>query len=89
MGGTNILRALKVAFNLKTGSRFKRIFLLTDGEVDNVGKIVNVVKKNNNKARVHTFGIGSDCDRNLIMQTAIAGRGSFSFAMDNSPMLSG
>ena len=36
MGGTNILRALKVAFNLKTGSRFKRIFLLTDGEVDNV-----------------------------------------------------
>ena len=67
MGGTNILRALKVAFNLKTGSRFKRIFLLTDGEVDNVGKIVNVVKKNNNKARVHTFGIGNDCDKNLVM----------------------
>lgn len=67
MGTTEILKALKVAYNLKTGSRQKRIFLLTDGEVDNVKKIVNFVKKNNNNVRVHTFGIGNDCDKNLVM----------------------
>jgi len=38
---------------------------------------------------VHTFGIGDDCDKELIKESAIAGRGSFSFAGDNCTNLSG
>ena len=39
--------------------------------------------------RVHSFGIGDGCDRELIEKTAIAGRGSYSFATDNIAHLSG
>jgi hypothetical protein len=39
--------------------------------------------------RVHTFGIGDDCSKSLIEKTAIAGRGSYSFASDRTPNLSG
>jgi hypothetical protein len=34
-------------------------------------------------ARIHTFGIGRDCDKKLVEETAYAGRGSCSFAYDN------
>lgn len=39
--------------------------------------------------RVHTFGIGSGCDRTLVKETALAGRGSASFAGDGSSDLRG
>ncbi len=35
MGGTEILNPLKKAVDLNVGKRKKRVFLLTDGEVDN------------------------------------------------------
>ena len=35
LGGTNILDPLKKAFCLNIGERKKRIFLLTDGEIEN------------------------------------------------------
>lgn len=35
MGGTNILEPLMEAVKLDVGSRQKRIFLLTDGQVGN------------------------------------------------------
>ena len=38
--------------------------------------------------RVHTFGIGGDCDRQLLEDTARAGRGTFSFAPSKSDNLS-
>ena len=38
---------------------------------------------------MHTFGIGNGCDKELIKMSAIAGRGSYSFATDNSSNLSG
>lgn len=39
--------------------------------------------------RIHTFGIGGDCDRQLIQDTAKAGRGTSSFAVKESDNLSG
>jgi len=39
--------------------------------------------------RIHTFGIGGDCDRQLIKDTAEAGRGTASFAVNESDNLSG
>ena len=39
--------------------------------------------------RIHTFGIGGDCDRQLIADTAKAGRGTSSFAVSKADNLSG
>ena len=61
MGGTEILSPIEASINLKLKKQ-KRIFLLTDGEVQNSGEIVTFIKENNHLARVHTFGIGSGCD---------------------------
>ncbi len=84
-GGTLILQPLISAIKLKTKKKYKRIFLLTDGQVapEERDQIINFAKTNNKIARVHTFGIGTDCDLNLIQETAIAGRGSCSFAANN------
>lgn len=38
---------------------------------------------------IHTFGIGSGADRNMVMRTAENGRGSCSLAADNSSNLTG
>jgi hypothetical protein len=75
--------------SLKTSKRQKRVFLLTDGEVDNKEAIFEYVRNNSDEMRIHTFGIGSGCDRELITETAKAGRGSFSFASDGTGDLSG
>ena len=32
----------------------------------------------NEVTRVHTFGIGEGCDKNMVIETAKSGRGSFS-----------
>ena len=61
MGGTEILSPIEASINLKLKKQ-KRIFLLTDGEVQNSEEIVTFIKENNHLARVHTFGIGSGCD---------------------------
>ena len=61
MGGTEILSPIEASINLKLKKQ-KRIFLLTDGEVQNAEEIVTFIKENNHLARVHTFGIGSGCD---------------------------
>ena len=87
-GGTDILNPLVEAINIKNKLE-KRIFLLTDGQVSNNREIVDYVKANNHLARVHTFGIGSGCDKNLVRCVAEAGRGSANFTSDNSTDLSG
>lgn len=89
LGGTEILNPLILCSSLKIGNREKRVFLLTDGEVDNKEQIFEYVRSNRDIMRIHTFGIGSGCDKELIEKTAIAGRGSFSFASDGSSDLSG
>ena len=61
MGGTEILSPIEASINLKLKKQ-NRIFLLTDGEVQNAEEIVTFIKENNHLARVHTFGIGSGCD---------------------------
>ena len=74
---------------LDVGKRLKRIFLLTDGQVANTQAIINFAALNNEKARIHTFGIGSGCDKNLIKGVAKAGRGSHSLVSDTSSDLNG
>ena len=66
-----------------------RIFLLTDGQVNNKDRIVNLVgsycnQKGNDNFRVFTFGVGDDCDKSLVKEIAIAGHGSYNFAADTN-----
>ena len=89
LGGTDILNPLKKAIRLNIGGRKRIVFLLTDGEVENKSEVILKARENSETTRVHTFGIGEGCDRELIENTAVAGRGSFSFAIDNTSNLSG
>lgn len=94
MGGTEILKPLTVAINLKTnfhGVEFKKkIFLLTDGEVDSPEKVVWATRKaaDQGQCKVHTFGIGSGCSKKLVRKVAKAGDGTCSIVMDNSELKS-
>ncbi len=68
MGGTEIEGALEYAFtDLPVIEGYpKQLFLLTDGEVDNTGKVINLVRSNVKYARVHTIGIGDGASEALI-----------------------
>ena len=72
------------AVSLDVGNRKKRIFLLTDGQVDNTSKIIEFAKNNNKITKIHTFGIGDGCDRKLVSETAYAGKGSCNFATETT-----
>ena len=67
----------------------KRVFMLTDGEDDQKNSIIAFARSNCEHMRIHTFGIGGDCDRKLIEGTASAGRGTSSFAVSKDDDLSG
>ena len=82
LGGTEILKPLSHIFAADLKQRYKkRIFLLTDGEVQNSIQVMQEIKNNcqdNDQNKVFTFGIGNTADRNLVMGAAIAGKGDFS-----------
>ena len=88
-GGTDILTPMMKAVELDTGNKQKRIFVLTDGQVNNNTEIINYATVCRDAARFHTFGIGSDCSKQLIREVAVAGRGPSNFAQDDSPELAG
>jgi len=52
---------------------------LTDGAVGNTGKLIDLVKQNSSKARMHTYGIGSGVSIELVKGCAKAGRGTCTF----------
>ena len=48
-------------------------------------KIIELAKSSEScKANIHTFGIGGDCDTNLVNQVAKAGNGKCCLILDNS-----
>ena len=67
----------------------KRVFILTDGDDHRKEEIIAFARSNCEHMRIHTFGIGGDCDRKLIEETASAGRGTSSFAVSKDDDLSG
>ncbi len=89
MGGTEILEPLELAKQqFKNGDNIKhvRIFLLTDGEVQNRNEVIAAAKTGNDEIRIHTFGIGGACDKDMVEQMAKRGRGSVSL-IDNPEKL--
>ena len=67
MGGTEILAPLSISVeSLSLNSKETRIFLLTDGQVSDRENVINKAKTGSDKIRVHTFGIGSGCDKYMV-----------------------
>ena len=65
-GGTDILEPLIKAATINIGDKKRRVFLLTDGEVDDKSQVIAFVHDNCETMRVHSFGIGDGCDKDLI-----------------------
>jgi hypothetical protein len=71
------------------GFKNKKVFLLTDGAVSNPEKVIELAKKNADRVRIHSFGVGYGCSKYLVKEVAIAGRGSYSFVDEKSENLKG
>lgn len=88
MGGTEIFKPLESVFKKKSSDSYARqIFLLTDGEVNNVQEIVDLVQKQKN-TRVFTFGIGDGCSSELVRDVARVSNGKATFVKDNDRLQS-
>ena len=55
----------------------KNIIVLTDGELDDKEKVINLIGANSSEFTLNTIGI-MDCDQDLIERAALVGNG-FSF----------
>lgn len=65
----------------------KRIFLLTDGDVSSPSSVIELAGSSSERnASIHSFGLGNGCNKDLIMKTAQAGRGSYYFAYENDSL---
>lgn len=74
MKETNILTPMK--YILRQPSQYPRsIFLLSDGRVDNMTHILDLVSQHVTNTRFHTFGIGNDVKSINLKAIAQAGRG--------------
>ena len=67
-GATNILEPLKfVQENIAKDSALKqRVFLLTDGRVDEKEQVIDYAAEHSNNTRIFTFGLGNGCDEALV-----------------------
>ena len=89
LGGTEILNPLSIAKELMMKDeklKHSRIFLLTDGEVKNRDDVMSAAKTGNPEIRIHTFGIGGACDKEMVTKMAQRGRGSVSL-IDNPAII--
>ena len=85
MGGTNISNPLNDIFSNKNYDNInlsKNIFLLTDGQVWDREKCINLISANNSRFRIQSIGIGDNFDRILIERCGKIGKGSSSFVVN-------
>lgn len=84
MGGTNIYNPLKHIIESQTdrpcillpNNKLEKIFILTDGEVDDTQAIISLLAKEHHKKRkIYTLGIGNTVQRELIESVAEVGAG--------------
>ena len=73
--------------NAPKDSRHKKIFILTDGDIDfkNQNEVAKLVQKDPNVC-FHTFGVGQLCKRQMVQDLATVGGGHCSIleSIDNT-----
>ncbi|CDW72219.1 UNKNOWN [Stylonychia lemnae] len=86
MGGTEIYKPLEFAIQSITTKLQKRIFMLTDGAVENRQRVIELAEKCPFDIRIHSIGVGRDCDVKLVQEVARKGRGSCSLVLENKDL---
>jgi von Willebrand factor A domain-containing protein 5 len=81
MGGTNILDPLRFVFSRaqRDGRAPRQVLIVTDGEVGNTERVIDLVKDEARDCRVFSLGIGGEASRRLVRGVARAGRGHCEF----------
>ena len=87
-GSTNISGALEEALDTPVDdSRLPIVFFVTDGEPTvgerNADRIAALAARLRGRARVFTFGVGTDVNATLLEQLAVDGRGTAQFVRPN------
>ncbi|XP_072101054.1 von Willebrand factor A domain-containing protein 5B1 [Mobula birostris] len=80
MGSTNLLAPLNWIFRQPVHRGHPRLlFLLTDGSVSNVGKVIALIRSHAQTCRCYSFGIGQNASRRLVLGLASASKGAAEF----------
>ncbi|XP_054547368.1 von Willebrand factor A domain-containing protein 5B1 isoform X2 [Talpa occidentalis] len=83
MGGTNILSPLKWIIRQPVHPGHPRLlFLITDGAVNNTGKVLELVRNHAFSTRCYSFGIGPSVCRRLVKGLATVSKGSAEFLVE-------
>ena len=91
LGGTDIYNPLKNIYDSKDYDNInlpKNIFLLTDGEVEDKDKVLNLIEENNNRFIIYSIGIGNNFDEDLIENAGIMGKGNYNFCKEMDKLYS-
>ncbi|XP_074233921.1 von Willebrand factor A domain-containing protein 5B1 [Camelus bactrianus] len=83
MGGTNILSPLKWIIRQPVLQGHPRLlFLITDGAVNNTGKVLELVRNHAFSTRCYSFGIGPNVCHRLVKGLATVSKGSAEFLVE-------
>jgi hypothetical protein len=80
-GGTEIFEPLEDIYrNYDKYTKLERhIYMLTDGEVFEIGPLIKLIEKNNKIFTLHCFGFGNKVSTELVIKSAHAGNGMHYF----------
>uniref|UniRef100_A0A0D9S8C7 von Willebrand factor A domain containing 5B1 n=1 Tax=Chlorocebus sabaeus TaxID=60711 RepID=A0A0D9S8C7_CHLSB len=83
MGGTNVLSPLKWIIRQPVHRGHPRLlFLITDGAVNNTGKVLELLRNHAFSTRCYSFGIGPNVCHRLVKGLASVSKGSAEFLME-------
>ena len=91
MGGTNLSSPiediLKNSYSdYQNIPLSKQIIVLTDGQINFGDNTIELIQLHNNEFKIHLIGIGSDVNKNSIINISKAGNGSYHFITDISDL---
>ena len=78
---TNLYQPLKYIFShpLTENDKLRRVFVLTDGEVNDKSEVISLVDNNSKTTMCSAIGIGNCVDRNLVEKIGEKGNGFVDF----------
>ncbi|CAK9099232.1 unnamed protein product [Durusdinium trenchii] len=83
LGGTDLAPALRhVLSQSEQDGRWRRLLVLTDGEVWNANEVIATAEQCGEKCEIHTLGLGSGVSTALLESLARKGKGSAHFLAD-------